>query len=213
MLHSSIALIRAAGSCFEGIERTQLNLRHLHAGNEEARFTVSAVLECGGLDDAIWTLRAVPTEEIGESNRVCWSFSTECVTHAVRAAQVPADAKHVTLVLRVARLRAEGRLWPERSSRLWRKLRRRASGSYIRRAARATLFPGCASEAARHAAASSARAVVERGGAADEERLWQINCLARLLIGGLSDSSNAAMQRTNLSVGHRYSVLRHRTAT
>ena len=124
MLHSSIASIRAAGSCSEGIERTRLNLRHLHAGDEKARFTVAAVLECGGLDDAIWTLRAIPTDEIGKSNRVCWTFAVECVTHAARAARVPGEPEHIARVLRVARLRAEGRLWPERTTRLWRALRR-----------------------------------------------------------------------------------------
>jgi hypothetical protein len=181
MLHTSMALIRAAGSCPEGIERTRLRLLELHSGDEDSLFPVAAILGRSDLDDAVWALSAVPAWEFRERDRVALTFAVECVAHAGSTVTNPPEADYIRRVLRMACLRVGGRLRPDRSSRLWRALRRKSAGSYIARAARATLFPGCVSEAARHAAVCSIRASALTGGGAEEERLWQVACLRRLL--------------------------------
>ena len=194
MLHSSIALARAAGSCPEGIERTQAQLLHIHSGDEEVLFTVAEVLEFSGLEDAIWALRAVPDEEIHERDRVGRTFAIECVAHACSTLQGPAEADHVGRILRLAYLCVTGRFSRDRSIRLWRALRGKSSGSYLVRAARATLFPTCVSEAARHAATCSVRAVLQDRRAAEEERLWQADQLRRSLTHvGAAESPDLAL--------------------
>ena len=79
MLHSSLSLVRAASSCQEGVERAHANLLHIHRGEAEIQFTLSDVLECSGLDDAIWTLRAVPPLEASESEWIGRNFAADCV--------------------------------------------------------------------------------------------------------------------------------------
>ena len=112
MLQSSIALARSAGSCPEGIERTRVCLLHLHDGREVALFPVAAVLECCGLDDAIWALRAVPFGETRERDQVARTFAVECVAYAGSMLRNPAEADHLRRVLRMACLCAEGRMRP-----------------------------------------------------------------------------------------------------
>jgi hypothetical protein len=84
MLHSSLHLARAASSCMEGIQRTWANLYHIHGGDEEFLFSLHDLLECSGLDDAVWALRAVPPAEESEAEWVGRSFAADCVEHALR---------------------------------------------------------------------------------------------------------------------------------
>jgi hypothetical protein len=200
MLHSSLHLAIAASSCVEGIQRTWANLHHIHGGDEEFLFSLSDVLECSGLDDTVWALRAVPLYEASEAEWVGRCFAVDCVQHALQGlptegsvAALLADA--VRVVQRLSKASAES----AELVAVWRSLRlptRVGRVGMILRAAKACVFPGGVSEAARHSAICAARAAVDGEAVA---RRWQAMRLREML---LTDGlRNQAPQQTSQANG------------
>jgi hypothetical protein len=195
MIHSSLRLAMVAASCTEGVQRTSVNLHHLHRGDPEVLFSLSDVLECSGLDDAVWALRAVPTNESSEAEWVGRTFAADCVERALEGLPASGPVRGLVVdAVRVGRRLAERRVGSAELAAVWRSLRlptRVGMVGLLLRAAKASIFPGGVSEAARHSAVCAARATVEGEPAA---RRWQVARLRWLL---LADTSpNQALQRT-----------------
>jgi hypothetical protein len=164
----------------EGVQRTWANLHHIRGGDEEFLFSLSDVLECSGLDDTVWALRAVPLSEERELEWVGRSFAADCVEHALEGLPTSGTVTPLVIdVVKVARRRAEGSVRSAELASVWRSLRlptRAGKVGMLLRAAKACVFPRGVSEAARHSAICAARTAVEGEAVA---RKWQAVVIAQ----------------------------------
>jgi hypothetical protein len=79
MLHTTFKLLRENGACPEGYRKLAKSLGGVQKYGASTPIPLLRVLESNGLDDALWSLRAVLPEEEADRDRIARLFACRCV--------------------------------------------------------------------------------------------------------------------------------------
>ena len=170
MLTTTFQLLRKHEACEDRYKHLRDELRRRgHSG----RIPLSLILETNGLDDALWSLRAVPQSQRAERDRISRLFASDCAERVLPTYEAahPGDNR-VCDSIAVSRRHAVGEATDEELSAA--KL---AAWS-------AAADAWSAAHAAAWSAAWSAAELAAQSAARSAERAWQAERLRWYLEGG-----------------------------
>ena len=178
MITTTIAKIREHGPCENGWKKLLAHLGKTEADDEP--LALLTILDSNGLDDAIWSFRALP-----EHNAKWRHYAVDCVEHVKHLITDPRSLE----ALRIARLHADGLATDEQLTRA-RRAATAAADAATAAAKAATAATSEATCAATYATAATTAATTYAAAAAATyaaavacayaratERKWQANRL------------------------------------
>ena len=83
-LYTTHNLLKTSNACQPGFERFTIREALIEQGyTDDSILLLSLILEVNGLDDALWSLRAVPPEQSAERNKIARLFACDCAEHVL----------------------------------------------------------------------------------------------------------------------------------
>src|SRR3990167_6036467 len=94
-LTTTFNLLREHSACKEGYEKLARHLTSVKAYGADTPILLTTILESNGLDDTLWSLRAVPLEQIDARDRLVRLFACDCAEHVLHIweAKYPNDLR------------------------------------------------------------------------------------------------------------------------
>ena len=120
MLSTTFALLRQHDACEGGYRKLARHLGGIAAYGKDTPIPLLTILESNGLNDCLWSLRAVPAEQEEDRDRIARLFAIDCAERSlVNWGQFSRDDRRPQMSIEVARRFAEGQATAEELSAAW----------------------------------------------------------------------------------------------